>query len=272
MTNKLLVFHHLGLGDHLVMNGLVHLLLETYSASEVVLVCKRHNEKSVEKMYQGYPVNLYLVDDWTDMHPKGDPLYIINEFINEGYKYIGFGVHGPNKDYLSLDVSWANCFYKQYGIDHTLRWKNFKFPSDLSRSERIAKSIYDVVGSRYIVIHDDPSRGFSLVHDKVRESLKKDGLDSVPVIYFGKSRYEKPLIDGCNNPDVSKILETETLYDYCHLLANAEVCHMMDSSVALLLDLLPVRKEQKRYMHEYAKAGEILSTEGLFQKEWTRIY
>jgi hypothetical protein len=268
--SKLLVFHHLGLGDHLVMNGFVHLLLQ--QSTEILLVCKKHNKKSVEKMYQGYPVELYLVDKAEDMHPENDPLRIIKDFINKGYKYIGFGQHGLNQNYLSLDISWANCFYMQYNINPIVRWNNFKFPSDLNKSKSLANSVYNVVGNRYIIVHDDPSRGFSLVHDKVRKSLKEDGFENVPVIYFGKSRYERPLIDGCNNPDLSKVLETETLYDYCHLLANAEACHMMDSSVALLLDLLTVREDQKRYMHEYAKAGEILSTEGLFQKVWSRIY
>ena len=271
MTKKILVLHHLGLGDHFVMNGFIHLLLENEAPSELLLVVKKHNLQTVQKMYDGYPVvKFYEIKDLDDLYPKDDPMKKIGDLIKDGYGYLGFGSHGSDKNYLDLDVSWAACFYKQYGINPSLRWHMFKYPKNMDGSFQLVEKIIKEVGSNYIIIHDDPSRGFGLNTKHILKQLKQDGHDKIPIVYLGKNRYIYPLIDNTVSPVLN--FETETLYDYCHLLANATACHMMDSSVALLLDFLPDTKEgQKRYMHEYAKVGEILSTEGLFQKEWVRL-
>jgi hypothetical protein len=275
MTKKYFVFHHLGLGDHFVMNGFIHFLLLKEKPVEIKMVCKLHNEETLRKLYESTPqVTFHFVNDAIDMHPKDDPLRILNMYIGQGYQYIGFGVHSLNergKDYLTLDKSWANCFYLQYGLDPKFRWSLFKLPSELENSINLAKNVIEKVGQRYCILHDDPSRDFKLEYTKVKALLKEDGLGDLPIIYVGKDRYNYGLIENANNPDVKDILVPQTMFDYCHLLAFAEVCHMMDSSVALLLDNLQVRPDQKRYMHEYAKAGEILSTDGLFQKEWKII-
>ena len=169
MDKKFFVLHHLGLGDHLVMNGFVHMLLQQ-NPKEILLVCKAHNVKSVEKMYNGYPtVKLYSIKDLADLYPSENPLQKITDILSKGYEYIGFGVHGTNKTYLELDKSWANCFYKQYGLDPTMRWKLFKFPVNMDRSIELASSIINKIGSNYIVVHDDPSRGFVLDYSKIKK-------------------------------------------------------------------------------------------------------
>ncbi len=272
MGKKYFVAHHLGLGDHFVMNGFIHLLLMDNDIEEILLVVKEHNLKTVEKMYQGFDIiKFFPIKTLEDLLPVDDGARVIGKYLDNGYLYLGFGVHGTNRQYLELDKSWANCFYKQHGVDPTFRWKLFKFPSNLDNSIALTTKVIEKIGTNYIVLHDDPSRGFKLKYEAVKRFLKEDGHDNLPIVYLGKDRYNHPLIEGCNNPILQEELQTETLYDYSHLLANASACHMMDSSVALLLDYLPVRNNQKRYMLEYAKAGEILSTEGLFQKEWLTI-
>jgi len=272
MGKKFLVLHHLGLGDHFVMNGFIHFLRLQEKPEEILLVVKEHNLKTVVKMYEGCTeIDFYPIKDMDDLYPKEEPHKKIAGLIDQGYLYIGFGVHGNNNKYLELDTSWANCFYKQMGLDSSIRFKLFHFPSNLEPSVAIVKAVVEKVGPKYIVIHDDPSRGFVLKYSAIKRFLKEDSMEELPIIYLGKDRYKMPLIDGGVNPDVGEIVKTETLYDYCHLLANATACHMMDSSVALLLDLLQTKEGQKRYMHEYAKVGEILSTENLFQKDWLRL-
>jgi hypothetical protein len=220
-------------------------------------------------MYSGYDkIKLYLVKDVHEIHPQYNPLEVINKQIEKGYKYVGFGVHSFNNKYITLDKSWANCFYLQYNLDYTLRWTKFKFPKDSQLSLKTATSIIDKIGPKYVVLHDDPSRNFTLDYEKVKYLLEKDDMLNYPIVYLGKDRYKHPLIQGLNNPEIIELSQTETLYDYCHLIANASACHMMDSSIALLLDYIDTRDTQKKYMHEYAKVGEILSTEGLFQKPW----
>jgi hypothetical protein len=243
------------------MNGFVHMLLDNESPDEMLMVVKEHNLKTVEKMYNGYPVKFCTIKGLDELFEK------VTTLLKDGYLYLGFGVHGRNPKYLDLDVSWASCFYKQYGVDPSLRWTKFKYPKNMNGSFELANKIIKEVGPDYIIVHDDPSRGFNLNGKRVLEQMIQDRHDKMPIVYLGKNRYLYPLIEHTLSPVLT--FETETLYDYCHLLANARACHMLDSSIALLLDFLPdTRDGQKRYMHEYAKVGEILSTEGLFQKEW----
>ena len=101
MGKKYLVLHHLGLGDHLVMNGFIHFLRLQEKPEEILLVVKEHNLKTVVKMYEGYPeINFYPIKDLDDLYPRGDPHIRINGLIEQGYSYIGFGVHGNNNKML----------------------------------------------------------------------------------------------------------------------------------------------------------------------------
>jgi hypothetical protein len=254
------------------MNGFVHVFLNQFQAEEVLLLCKKHNESTVAKMYEEYPqVTLYCVDDVFDFFIRDDPMARVRQFAELGYQYVGVGSHSGDPNYLKLDPCWANCFYKQYQMDPTIRWTHWRLPKNIPHAESNLTAIVNALGPDYVILHDDPSRNFVLQYEAVKQLMKKDGTESLPILYLGKNRYKYPLIQGFNNPEIHDVIQVETLYDYALLLMNAKGCHMMDSSVALLLDFLPCRQDQMRYMHEYAKVGEILSTEGLFQKQWIRL-
>ncbi len=272
MGKRIFVWHHLGLGDHLVMNGFIHTILEKEKPSELTIVVKPHNISSVKMMFQDISaVKLHPIQESFELVPGEHPGLTVQKMIQEGVLYVGCGVHGFNaRTYLSLDPCWANCFYKEAGLEPEIRWKNFQFPNEsrLRRSKELCELVLKRVGYPYILIHDDPSRNFKLDADVLKQLVEKDDGSQIPVLYLGKKRYEYPLVDGLKNIDFPELSDTETLFDYCHILANAAICHMMDSSAAILLDYVDCRPEQKRYMHEYAKVGEILSTEGLFQKKW----
>ena len=44
------VYHHLGLGDHIICNGMVRYFKEIYG--KIKVFCKPHNYKNVEYMYR----------------------------------------------------------------------------------------------------------------------------------------------------------------------------------------------------------------------------
>ena len=44
------IYHHLGLGDHIICNGLVRKFSSDYN--NISLFCKPHNKESVEFMYR----------------------------------------------------------------------------------------------------------------------------------------------------------------------------------------------------------------------------
>jgi hypothetical protein len=49
--NSIMVYHHLGLGDHFVCNGLVRAVLEQTKAKRLYLPTKENNMVTVQQMY-----------------------------------------------------------------------------------------------------------------------------------------------------------------------------------------------------------------------------
>jgi hypothetical protein len=91
-----------------------------------------------------------------------------------------------------------------------------------------------------------------LDYNKITDWISKESLNHLPVIYLGYNRYNYPLVKNINNIDVSDILESSSMFDYIDILRNAKVCHMMNSSFALLLDHMTTtcRHDQHRVIYQ----------------------
>lgn len=99
------IHHHLGLGDHIVCNGLVRYL--TKFETDVTIAVKKHNAASVKAMY-------------ADTTFKFDEILSDQDAINNytnNIRRIGF-------ERCELNT-WEETFYKQFNIDYSERWKSF---------------------------------------------------------------------------------------------------------------------------------------------------
>jgi hypothetical protein len=99
------IHHHLGLGDHIICNGLVRYL--TKFETNVTLAVKKHNAVSVKAMY-------------ADTNFKFDEIETDQDAINNyttNIRRIGF-------DKVDLN-NWEASFYNQHHIDYSERWKSF---------------------------------------------------------------------------------------------------------------------------------------------------
>ena len=263
---------HLGLGDHYCLVGLVQYLVK--AAEEVKVVCKTPNLPTLKALYASEPkVTFYPVQDDSEISPHygADPS-TLQSISAQGYTIIAVGTHGPNaRTYLGMDPCWANCFYKELGLDPALRfklWVSTGRPTQYKAESLWRSVLHALYNQDYVIIHDDPSRGFVLPYEHIHRSLKEHGLLHLPVLYLGKDRYHHPLALSLNNPThVAPLLETDSALAFTVLMRHAKALYMMDSSMAILHDLeSPHTPAQVRV--SYMKYDILPTNTGLYQGQW----
>jgi hypothetical protein len=153
------IYHHLGLGDHIICNGLVRRLInpdDKYS-----MFVKEHNKISVEFMYRDLTNLSFIVGDDS----------FVNKFISEN------NIEG--KDLIICGFTWlANCswdevFYYQHNIDFKERWESFNVERDFNMEDYL----YDFLNPNnedFVLIHKIGSDGLDRInYDRINPNLKK---------------------------------------------------------------------------------------------------
>jgi hypothetical protein len=136
------IYTHLGLGDHIICNGIVRHYKEIYG--KVSVFCKPHNYENVEYMYRD--------DDNITVLPVGEDwdvnMYIFeNNILNDVIK-VGFE-----------SLSSVNCatfdegFYLGNGVPFSYRFEKFSFKRDLDLEENIMSEL-NPNNEKYIFIHN----------------------------------------------------------------------------------------------------------------------
>jgi len=142
------IYHHLGLGDHIICNGLVRTIIsgdENYS-----LFVKPHNFETVKFMYRDLK-NITLI--------LGDDKFCL-EFLKdkENKIIIGFGSNS--------EKSWDEYFYFQHNVDFLNRWDSFNVIRDFDRENLL----YDKLNPNnedYILIHSKGSDNIDRINYSV---------------------------------------------------------------------------------------------------------
>lgn len=265
---------HLGLGDQLIMNGFIHFLRDQLKASQILVLAKEPHSATLKDLYAGYPSVSFLTvkGDEEIWGPNSESFrQALKKVTESGYQTIPFGVFSGNNEYLKLDPCWANCFYVQHKIPPQVRWDFFRLPSDMSKSEACYKKLTQRIGKDYIVIHDDPSRKLTIDGDKFKDWLKSRNLLEYPCVYLGENRYKEPVFSFSLNPNVKDILQVDSIISYVDILKNARAAHMIDSSLAILLDLvMDVKKNPKQERVSYLRYSAF-PTKGLYKNTWDYI-
>ena len=167
----LIIYHHLGLGDHIICNGLVREIIRNNCFKSYKLIVKKHNLPSIQFMYRDIK-NLSLKEVNNDLEA--------DEFIlksNKPYMKIGFQCTYSN-------VTWDEFFYKQCNIDFDKRWNSFKCERDLSLEENLYKTL-NPTGEKYVLIHNKASDGIDRIdYNTVNSSIKKIFVEKCTDIIF----------------------------------------------------------------------------------------
>lgn len=195
------IYHHLGLGDHIICNGLVRSLIK--KDEQYKMFVKPHNLETVKFMYKDLD-NLNFIqsnDEQAISYIKN------NNILDQDLILAGFRQHPLADDF-------DDSFYLQNNIPFEYRWTKFKCNRDLNKEKALLHK-FGVKENEYVFVHDDISRNYEIDTSYI---INKN----LPII--------KP-IKGY----------TENSFDYCYLMQNSIESHFIDSSFRLIFDSLQLR-------------------------------
>jgi hypothetical protein len=284
---KVVVLPHQGLGDQLIMNGYINYLASNPDIESIVLIARSYQKKTLEHLYQDMQKVSFSWDiiesERTVYTETNNPLMkalngmTFGQLIlvnNEPFIVHVFGFHSSVHAFIIPGRNWADSFYINANVDPTLRYSMFTLPRNMTRSKGLYESLIDYLGgSKYILIHDDPSRQRYINANHVINAMKTNEISHLPVIYLGKNRYSFPLFEGLNNIPLPDFFYTESFLDIYDTIFNATECHFMDSSFACLTDTMNTSKS-KLYLHYYItemnRRGKFI--EAHTNRLWTTLY
>jgi hypothetical protein len=214
------ILHHLGLGDQIMLNGMVRHFAET---DNVVIFAKRCHEESVRFMYRDIQdrVEIILLDTinpneiWSKV--KGDVIPLATYGMDD--KSWEFMTQGSG----NVMSNWAHGVYIQAGINPKYMYSKFKVVRDKSRE-------FTIKNENYIFVHDDPER------DRVID-LQTDKFVYKP---HSKITDNKQEFFQCDRPNI---------FDYITVIENADEVHCMNSSYNWMIELMNIGNPQKNFFH-----------------------
>ena len=231
------VLHHLGLGDHLMLNGLVRYLRTKGPVS--VVIHEPHLE-TIEFMYRDVDVGIITVPDKTAQSvfksvAGRDVLALATYSIDERlWKFLCHG-EGP------LVTNWCHAVYNQAGVPIEYMRSKFFVKREPIRELRAFK-LAGLEPGKYVYVHDDPER------DRTIKSTS-----DLPI--FRVSEWYTRL----NN-----------IFDYIMIIEHAAEVHCMHSSHAWLIDLLGLGRKETNFFYNLGCPNPYHSVKTVFTDErWT---
>lgn len=152
--NELYIYHHLGLGDHILCNAIVRNYAKQYD--KIYLFVKPHNYKNVSFMYR----DLTNID-----YIRGED-FIANSIISGKTNVLKIGFEKLDVTNYKFDES----FYRCIGMDFEKKWTDFYVQRDLEKEKNIFNSL-NLKENEYIFIQEDRNRGFTLDMNRITSTL-----------------------------------------------------------------------------------------------------
>lgn len=149
MNDNLLIYHHLGLGDHITLSPLVrHLASQTET---VTVMVKEWYAENVAFLYRDAS-NIKLVKCNGDAQAHS----IFNAWHDNKM------MHMYQKDWKNEEEGkfFEDGWYTSLGYTPEFRKENFKLERDIDREIDAHATI--VQEDNFIFVHDDPSRGYNI--------------------------------------------------------------------------------------------------------------
>lgn len=154
------IYHHLGLGDHIICNGLVRHFAEKYE--EVTVFCKSNNYENVSYMFRDD--KKIIISPHENDRDVLDYIKINN--LSSNVFMIGFG-NLWSKNPSTFDIGFYDCVNLPFDI----RFNKFKLERDYETEKKVLEEM-NPNNDDYIFVHDDPERNFLIDNNKLRSDLK----------------------------------------------------------------------------------------------------
>lgn len=200
------IYNHLGLGDHVICNGLYRELCN--HQENYTLFVKHHNVTTVSFMLKDLK-NILI-------RPVNDDDEVINFLSTEQIDKESLIVIGFCPMPLPGAKDFDDSFYVQHNIPFDKRWSSFRCDRDIN-AEKMIFNKFNVKEGEYVFIHDDKLRGYEIDESHI---INKE----LPIV--------RPIVGLTDNS-----------FDYCYLMQNSKESHFIDSSFRLIFDSLQLRNE-----------------------------
>ena len=156
MINKIYIHHHLGLGDHIALNGLVWDIAENNKDSKIYLFCKERYHSNIQCLYAGTDITLIPIPS------NANEVGFANEKSKDGKLIrVGFDKYYEALQKAPQNYTCDRIFYEMMGVDYTKRFTGFKLNRDSAKEEEVFSEL-NPENEDYIFVHDDSTRGFTI--------------------------------------------------------------------------------------------------------------
>ena len=134
------IHHHLGLGDHIICNGLVRYFYKKYK--NILLFCYPHNYENVHYMYRDLN-NLEIIN--FDSERDADIFVDNNKVVRDNLIKPTFSTLDSRFSGMTFDES----FYSQVGLNFNVRFDDFYFVRDIEKENEVCQKL-NPNGEKYI--------------------------------------------------------------------------------------------------------------------------
>jgi hypothetical protein len=145
MNKTLYIWHHLGMGDHIIANGIVRYYASIYD--KIILFYKNPNKEKVKRLYKDL-TNISFLNGGT----KEDQLAKGWELLNPSKNLLKMRLESK----LPLNMTLDTYFYNQANVPFEYKWSNFFLERDINREKEV---FYDILNLKdneeFIFIHDE---------------------------------------------------------------------------------------------------------------------
>jgi hypothetical protein len=196
-NDKFLAYTHLGLGDHIVCNGLLNYFSESFDT--IYLPVKSRDINNINYLYKDNPkIQVFKIEHSSDVQD-------INNFANKNNLIIlkvGFKKRKP-----PFNLS----FYEQFNLSYSYSISRFSAPKDINKEETLYQHLREIYGvkDQYQIVHNQSSYG--------KVSLQTN--EGLPTIFIEKET------------DLYK-----NIFLYSKVIKNATEIHCLDSSFLHLVE------------------------------------
>jgi hypothetical protein len=186
LNRELYIHHHLGIGDHIDCNGMVRWLLKHKKFSKIHVFVKEKYFNLIDYMYRDED-RICLIQV-----PNDKEYEFINNFSKTNHipiLKIGHENYPWGRE-QELGKGCAELFYEQIKMPFDIRFSYFYYERDTAEESRVYKKL-NPAGKPFVFVHDDPSRGFTIDEDKIRQLAGEDIVIirndmSENIFYYGK--------------------------------------------------------------------------------------
>tara|TARA_Y100000385_G_C12976929_1_gene586588 strand:+ start:254 stop:943 length:690 start_codon:yes stop_codon:yes gene_type:complete len=169
MSNTVYVYHHLGLGDHMICNGLVRRLAENIP-DDITLVVKNRNFNNVSRMYSDAPkIKFFPVEEDSQFTDFCNTHRIWDQVIKIGFESCRMG---------EFDKSFYDCV----GMPFHHRWDSWGLKRDYDQEAKVAAEL-NIQGD-YIFVHNTSSEeSYDIQIESNLPQIKPQKLESEKSIF-----------------------------------------------------------------------------------------